>query len=184
MTRLVFLHGLEGSHLGTKARYLAQRYDVLAPPLDTGPIRPYLLEPARTAPIPGHVLAPCLAEARAAIAARRPEVLVGSSFGGGLAAMLSESGDWSGPLILFAPAAFRLGVTRLSTTSRVAVIHGTQDDIIPVDRSIELLSGLGDRGRLDQVEDDHRLTRSIVEDGRFELALAFVRAEGVGPPRP
>ena len=78
MTRVLFLHGLEGSPHGTKGTWLREHYDVVAPALDTSSIEA------------------ALEDALAALAAE-PDVVVGSSFGGAVLLELLHVGAWRGP---------------------------------------------------------------------------------------
>src|SRR4051812_8846655 len=109
--RVLFLHGLESNPQGSKARYLAQRFETLTPAMDTTNL------PA------------CVALQAAAVASFQPDVVVGSSFGGALAVMLLARGDWAGPTLLLAQAALHLDATlRLPEGVPVLLVHGTRDE--------------------------------------------------------
>ena len=86
--RVQFIHGLEGSPQGSKARVLAEHFDAITPAMDTKDF------------------AGCVATQAEVIGSFRPDVLVGSSFGGAVAVALLMRGDWRGPTLLLAQAAF------------------------------------------------------------------------------
>jgi pimeloyl-ACP methyl ester carboxylesterase len=161
-TRILFLHGLEGSPQGHKATWLRSAgFEVTAPALATGAILPLLS--VGMPPLPEATFAEALATARAALEQARPEVLVGSSFGGGLAVELVHRGVFNGPLVLLAPAATRLfGRTRLpGGHGRALVLHGRADDVVPVGDSVALASRSPGEVHLCLVDDDHRLAASV-----------------------
>lgn len=154
---ILFLHGLESGPSGTKARWLASRYPTVTPQLDTSS------------------LAAALAGARAAVAEVRPSVIVGSSFGGGLAVALLAEGVWRGPTVLIAPAQGKLGVpATLPPGVPVTVLHGEHDDVIPLADSLELTAGAGPEVHLVVVPGgDHRLN-VVLGDGQLAAAIARV----------
>lgn len=153
--RVHFIHGLEGSPQGAKARFLQAHFDAVAPAMDT------------------RDLAGAIETQAAAVRARRPDVLVGSSFGGAIAVALLQRGIWQGPTILLAPAAAKLGVpNHLPPDHAVIIVHGDRDDVVPLADS-RALAATGTPGlvRLREIEDDHRL-QSILDSGLLrELVL-------------
>lgn len=97
------------------------------------------------------------------------DVVVGSSFGGAVALQLVRDGQWRGPTVLLCPAwqlvAHRSGEPPPPTlselginTDEILVVHGTNDEVVPLRHSRELVSGTS--AQLLEVEDDHRLTTS------------------------
>jgi hypothetical protein len=72
--RIQFIHGLEGSPQGAKARLLSRHFDALTPAMDTGDFEA------------------CVALQADALATFRPDVLVGSSFGAAVAVALLQRG--------------------------------------------------------------------------------------------
>lgn len=167
MYRVVFLHGLEGSPSGRKAQYLASRYDLLAPFLDTTKARAFAASASESGVLPPESFAEPLAQAQAAVDEHNPDVVIGSSFGGGLATQLR----WEGPLVLLAPALARFGVTSLPPNQKIAIIHGTMDDVIPIQDSMEA-AGAGHL--LYGAEDDHSLLKTVTEEGACEQAIALL----------
>ncbi len=102
---------------------------------------------------------------RALLAAHAIDAVVGSSFGGAVALELLHSGAWRGPTLLLCPA-HRLVAQRAWTTapalpvdaSQITVVHGRQDETVPVEHARALVAGTS--ARLLEVDDDHRLTAS------------------------
>lgn len=169
MARIVFLHGLEGTATGSKPTWLKQAgHDVTAPVLDTSALIAFLGS-GEGLLAPPETLARPLAAAAAAIADRNPDVVVGSSFGGGLAMELWRSGVWHGPLVLLAPAGRKLfGIQRLTSEGepsvepgRIAILHGRRDDVVPLEDSIALAAACPGDVTLRIVDDDHRLLASV-----------------------
>lgn len=166
MTRVLFVHGQESGPQGTKARLLARHFETLTPQMDTGDF------------------AGCVRQIAAAIESFQPDVVVGSSFGGAVAVALLQRGAWRGPTLLLAPAPVQLGLEpRLPTGVPVWIVHGTEDDVVPIASSLILArSGSPERVRLLEVHDDHRLSATVAS-GRL-LALLRALAADVGAPLP
>jgi len=142
----VFLHGLESGPHGGKYRALAAAFGeerVLAPDcrgLRTVPER--------------------LGVAEAATAEHADLVVVGSSFGGLVAAVLaSRHPDRVRSLVLMAPALHDHWGASVRTIDRVpertVIVHGVQDDVVPVAASRAFAVQFG--VELIEVEDGHRL---------------------------
>ncbi len=150
---IVFLHGKESGPGGTKARWLAARYGAVCPALDTSTVEG------------------ALDQARHALRAHTPALVVGSSFGGGLAVALAAEGLWAGPSVLIAPAHALMGLaTALPATHRAIVLHGTDDDVVPLAHA-EALCARSPGARLVRIEGgDHRLNR-VLDDGTLAGAL-------------
>ncbi len=150
--RVQFVHGLEGSPHGAKARLLAAHFDALTPAMDTSDFES--------------------AVATQAEALRRfaPDVLVGSSFGGAVAVALLERGLWRGPTLLLAQAAIHYDAeARLPQDATVWLVHGLQDTLLHVDESRRLAAtGSPDRVRLIEVDDDHPLHASVARGDLVE----------------
>ena len=115
----------------------------------------------------------CVDLHREALASFRPDVLVGSSFGGAVVAELLARELWRGPTLLLAQAALRRNPTqRLPQAVRVWLVHGTRDEVIDPDDSRRLAeTGAPDSVRLIEVDDDHSLHESI----RNGMLLDWVR---------
>ncbi len=164
MARVVFLHGLEGTSMGQKPTWLkANGHSVIAPTLDTRALITWLDgHHAAVLNVPASVIATPRASALEAITQSRPDVVIGSSFGGGLAMLLQQQGLWKGPMVLLAPAGSKLfAVHSLTTTAPVAILHGRQDDVVPAADSLALAQHAKGDVTLRLVDDDHRLQASV-----------------------
>ena len=173
--KLMFLHGLEGSPQGNKARYLRTKYQVAAPALDTSAIRAWLSSASAKDRVPRSLVQPTLTQLATLLQSNAPEVLVGSSYGGALALLLAAEGLWQGPMILMAPAVFRFSLAPFEHPAPVVILHGLHDEIVPIDSSRQWSQVLGTQSHLIELDDDHRLQKSIPENEEFEKALNLVR---------
>jgi len=153
--RVQFIHGLEGSPQGNKARALAAAFETTTPAMDTGNFEA------------------CVALHAERIRRFEPDVLVGSSFGGAVAVALLQREQWSGPTLLLAQAALRQGLrAKIPPGARVWMVHARGDDIVPIADSQRLArSGTPGYVRLFEVDDDHAL-HAFVTSGRL---VAMVR---------
>lgn len=108
-----------------------------------------------------------------------PVILAGSSMGGYVAAAVAKYTDVAG-LFLLAPALYLPRYTVHVFTNlppAVSVIHGWDDDVVPVDNSFRF-AGLH-KATLHVLPDEHRLSNSVdVISSLFEDFLAAVRAKG------
>ena len=109
-----------------------------------------------------------IAAQQRALATFRPDVLVGSSFGGAVAVALLERGNWRGPTLLLAQAALRRRPNaRLPEGVAVWIVHGSRDDLIDPEDSRQLArTGSPGLVRLIEVDDDHPL-HATVRSGRL-----------------
>lgn len=164
--RVQFIHGLEGSPQGSKARLLAAHFETQTPAMDTQDFEA------------------CVARQAETIGTFRPDVLVGSSFGGGVAVALLERGLWRGPTLLLAQAALRLRPdAKLPANVTVWLAHGQQDEVVdPADSRRLAQTGSADLVRLIEVEDDHPLHASVASGQLVrwvnEIAEAARASEG------
>ena len=142
--RVQFIHGLEGSPQGRKARLLAEHFDARTPAMETGDFEGCVRRQAEEA------------------ARFQPDVLAGSSFGGGVAVALLQRGLWCGPTLLLAQAARHQGLElTLPEDVRVWIAHGTGDTLVDAEESRVLArTGTPALVRLIEVDDDHPLSRS------------------------
>jgi predicted esterase len=148
--RVQFVHGLEGSPQGAKARLLAAHFEALTPAMDTRDFEA------------------CVRVQHEALARFRPDVLVGSSFGAAVAVALLARGAWRGPTLLLAQAALRYDPgARLPEGVRVWLVHGLRDELIDPEESRRLArTGTPGLVRLLEVDDEHRLG-ALVASGRL-----------------
>jgi len=157
--RVQFIHGLEGSPQGSKARLLAEHFETRTPAMDTSDFEA------------------CVGLQARVLETFRPDVLVGSSFGGAVAVALLRRGMWHGPTLLLAQAALRYDAdARLPQDVTVWLVHGRCDELIDPAESRRLaVTGSPERVRLIEVKDDHPLHASVAS-GRL---LDWIRAIAV-----
>jgi predicted esterase len=165
--RVLFIHGLESSPQGVKARFLAQHFETLTPSMDTSDF------------------VACVRNQASRLAEFQPDVVVGSSFGGAVLLALVRAGAWRGPTVLLAPAARHYGIPEvLPEGVPVTVVHGTADDVVDIAGS-RALAQTGSPGlvKLIELEDGHRL-QSIIDDGSLATIVNDTRSRlGEGSPR-
>lgn len=119
----------------------------------------------------------------ALLGANQIDVVVGSSFGGAVAVELLSSGAWKGPTVLLCPA-HRLLAGRawlpspvLPADARILVVHGRQDETVPIDHSRALIRGTA--AKLIEVDDGHRLAATATPENFREwiASLGFAQRE-------
>ena len=160
--RVQFAHGLEGSPRGAKARLLSRHFEARTPAMDTGDFEACVELHART------------------LERFRPDVVVGSSFGGAVVVELLRRRLWRGPTLLLAPAALRRDPSaRLPEDVPVWIVHGLRDELIDVEQSRALArSGSPERVRLFEVDDDHALHRLVASGDLVLRVRELAAAEG------
>lgn len=92
-----------------------------------------------------------------------PVLLVGSSLGGHVAAAVSSQAPTRG-MFLLAPAFYMPGYeqyTPVPARCPIAIVHGWNDDVVPVDNSIRFARQY--KSALHILDSDHRLTANIGE---------------------
>ncbi|CAF1176742.1 unnamed protein product [Adineta ricciae] len=120
-SRVLFFHGLESGVNGKKSRYLAEQF----PNSYTPNLKPYYALPCS------------LWKAIVAIHRFKPNVIVGSSFGGFIAMFLLQTRVWKGDTILLAPATGLLFKKRLwlpaGEQNNIVIVAGANDTTVPLD---------------------------------------------------
>ncbi|NKC12829.1 MAG: hypothetical protein GKR94_11695 [Gammaproteobacteria bacterium] len=144
MIKVHFIHGLNSSPQGNKARLLAAHFDATTPAMDTSDFEGCIdthIQALRKAP---------------------PHVAVGSSFGGAVLCALIQRCAWTGPSLFLAQAAVRRGMPlQLPIKSPVYIVHGLRDEVVNIDDSRKLYAAnAGSHVRLIEVDDDHSLHAS------------------------
>ena len=160
-TRVHFIHGLEGSPSGSKAKLLARHFDAVTPTMDTSDFEGCVAQHAALLAEDGGV----------------PDVLAGSSFGGAVAVALLQRGLWSGPTLLLAQAALLYGLpAELPRGVPVSIVHGSGDDVVPPENS-RRLAAAGDPAdvRLIEVDDDHSLHASVADGTLVDWVRSLAR---------
>ena len=94
----------------------------------------------------------------------QPDLIVASSFGGAVLLRVILERGWTGPSIFLAQAGVKFTVIRtLPRESRAIFIHGTFDDIVPIEGS-RLLASTSNNAEFVEVADGHRLHRECSKD--------------------
>jgi hypothetical protein len=161
-----FFHGQEGNPEGSKGRWLSERHTMLAPWYQTRTLAEAVeetrawFEPWLTGPTQ-----------------HRPQVLIGSSYGGAVLHEFVRHGWWTGPVVYLAPAFIlqsELGhpfdAYVASETHRTVIVHGFPDDIVPVEHSVAFASR-HPQTLLIAGPWSHRLGEILV-DGTLDYAIA------------
>lgn len=163
---VIFSHGLDGEPWGAKIVAMApvaQRRGLRVESIDYRGMEPL----ARVDKL--------LASAAALPA---PFILVGSSLGGHVAATASTRIETLG-MFLLAPAFFMAGYEQYTPTPAacpIEIVHGWNDDIVPVANSIRFAQLY--RARLHVLDADHRLTTCLDEICKlFDLFLGRLLAD-------
>ncbi|RME89232.1 MAG: alpha/beta fold hydrolase [Anaerolineae bacterium] len=145
--RLIFLHGLESSSQSSKAVLLRSLFPGMLTPDFTGSLEERMAQ-----------LAPILGDATG-------WMIIGSSFGGLMGALFTcQHPHQVRKLILLAPAlnlpAFAENLPAPVDVPTV-VIHGTQDDVVPLEPVRALAKRVFRNLTYHVVEDGHRLQKTV-----------------------
>lgn len=153
--RVLFLHGLESGINGRKSLYLARHF----PNCYTPNMKPYYLIPLS------------FWKAIIAIYRFKPDVIVGSSFGGFMAMFLLQTNVWQGDTVLLAPATGLLFKKRVwlpeGGRNKIVIVAGRNDTTVPLDGLAKLQQSSLDNLQFLLVEDDHRLNMSMIEQDQL-----------------
>jgi alpha-beta hydrolase superfamily lysophospholipase len=135
--KILFLHGWTSVPGGRKPTYLK----------DAGHT---VLNPA----LPDEDFDEAVRIAQAEYDEHQPDVVVGSSRGGAVAVNIDCQDT---PLVLLCPAWKKWG-TATKVKANTAILHSRQDDVVPFENSVELISNSGlPESALIEVGTDHRL---------------------------
>lgn len=148
--RVQFAHGLESSPQGIKAKLLSQHFVTETPAMNTRDFES------------------CVALHAGTVMRFRPDVLVGSSFGGAVAVALLERELYRGPTLLLAQAAVMYRANaRLPANVRVLLVHAREDEVVPYAGSVQLAaSGTQSLVELIERSDNHALSK-LTESGEL-----------------
>jgi pimeloyl-ACP methyl ester carboxylesterase len=140
----IFVHGLESSNQGTKARFFREKYPDMVIPNFAGPLQKRLEKLEQVLSGDGAV------------------TLVGSSFGGLMATIFAmDHPSRAKKLILLAPALPMLEALpdkrERTVSSPVWLYHGTEDTLLPPDTVVPIARRIFTDLHLHEVEDDHML---------------------------
>lgn len=157
--KVQFVHGLESGPGSSKSTYLDRYFEADTPAMDTRDFEGAIGVQVRYAQ--NFV----------------PDVLVGSSFGGAVALAMLQRGLYQGATVLLCPAYRHYGLeARIPEAVRVVIVHGTRDELVPVEDS-RALAATGTRGLVELVvvDDEHRLHSLLETDALASLVrLALI----------
>lgn len=151
MLDVVFSHGKESGPWGTKIRQLSDTAETLGCRVDSLDYRHTVDPDQRVVQLTDYLQDKTPAQT----------VLVGSSMGGYVTLQAAKNFAAAGVFVL-APAIYMPGYEHTAPRVRIpnlAMVHGWQDDIIPVEHSIRFATD--QRCTLHLVDDDHRLIHSL-----------------------
>mmetsp|Transcript_22898 Transcript_22898/g.64315 ORF Transcript_22898/g.64315 Transcript_22898/m.64315 type:complete len:234 (-) Transcript_22898:303-1004(-) len=170
--RVLFCHGLESGPTGKKVRHLEVHFaevrcadmgmSLYSLGKENSLTRSFFPTFWQTSPwqwgaaAAEDSLTRCLEIQRAAIADFNPDVVVGSSWGGGIALLALAEGLWSGPTVAIAPALHRVlrdagelkykwaeVEQRLAASAHcLTLVHGVADNTIPIADSETLAAAI------------------------------------------
>jgi pimeloyl-ACP methyl ester carboxylesterase len=149
-SKVIYLHGLESTSQSGKARQFAQKFTGMLTPDFTGPFEERMQQ-----------LRPILAD-------KKDWVIIGSSFGGLMGTVFTcEHPQQVRKLILLAPALLRDQFASFLNLEAVSVptviIHGTKDDVVPLQPVRDLAEKLFTNLKYMVVDDGHRLHQTFEE---------------------
>jgi pimeloyl-ACP methyl ester carboxylesterase len=144
----VFLHGLESSSGGTKGTYFSKGYPDMV-------VEDYFGTLEERMNKLNHILAD-----------KKDLILVGSSYGGLMAAMYTCDNEWKvKKLVLLAPALdldeFEPYLGR-KVEVPVIVYHGSRDDVVPIESVREIAETIFTNIQYNIVDDDHPLSDTFL----------------------
>ena len=149
-SRIIYLHGLESNSQSGKARQFAEKFPGMVTPDFTGSFEERM---AQLKPILGR---------------KRNWIIIGSSFGGLMGTVFtSEHPKQVRKLILLAPALLKEAFGSLLDLEPVSVptiiIHGTEDETVPLEPVREIAEKLFNGLQFIVVNDGHRLQEAFKE---------------------
>ncbi len=156
MTTVIFSHGQESGPWGTKIRAMSELAKGLGCNVDSIDYQGIADPTARVEKL----VHECSSINDALI-------LVGSSMGGHVATAAANTLGAAG-LFVLAPAYFMEGYEELTPpppSMPICIVHGWQDDTVPVENSIRFARGCS--ATLHLVNGDHRLTENISEINEY-----------------
>ena len=147
MSFRIFIHGLESSNQGTKSVFFRERYPDMVIPYFTGPLNERMKS------------------LNSVLVQKTGIILVGSSFGGLMAAIFAmENEERVERMILLAPAInlVEFADYRSKTLSvPVWIYHGRSDEVIPLNDVEKVAKSVFLHLSFHEVEDDHYLQKTF-----------------------
>ena len=152
MTTVIFSHGQESGPWGSKIRAMAEMVKGIGCSADSIDYQG-IADPTERV---NKLVAQCAN-------IDEPLILVGSSMGGHVATAAAAALNAKG-LFVLAPAYYMPGYEDLTPTPPempICIVHGWNDDIVPVENSIHFAAAC--KAELHLLDGDHRLTANIDE---------------------
>ena len=116
----------------------------------------------------------CYQIAKKAVLSHKPDLIIGSSFGGGITMALMQSNIHKGKAILLAPAGVKYGLpTLIPQGNQVVIIHDPTDDIVPFADSVRISEDNQLEGcdvQLIKTDGGHRLI-NLTTDGLLDRVV-------------
>jgi pimeloyl-ACP methyl ester carboxylesterase len=149
-SKIIYLHGLESTSQSGKARLFAQKFPGMITPDFTGSFTERMAQ-----------LKPILGD-------KTEWTIIGSSFGGLIGTVFTcEHPTQVRKLILLAPALLRdpfgAYLNLQSVSVPTVIVHGTEDDIVPMEPVREMAQKLFSNLTYHVVNDGHRLHKAFEE---------------------
>ena len=168
MSKIMYLHGLEGNANGTKGSYCQTHFQAIAPQMPAS-----ITDRAHI-----HTcFEDCYQVARTAVEVHQPTLIIGSSFGGWITASLMQRGAYKGKAILLAPAGIKYGMSpQLPSGNQVIIIHAPDDDIVSFSDSVQIIQANPDQVQLWSVSGGHRL-HNLTQTKQLKHAVDFMQKE-------
>jgi predicted esterase len=116
----------------------------------------------------------CYQIAKEAVLKHKPDIIIGSSFGGGITMALMQNNVHKGKAILLAPAGVKYGLpTQIPQGNQVVIIHDPTDEIVPFKDSVRIYGdNILDGGDVKIIKTDggHRLI-NLTTDGLLDQVV-------------
>ena len=156
--KVMYIHGMEGSPTGTKGQWVIDTFaNTCNPTLNAQRDNPDAFRES-------------VATAQKAIKDFKPDLVVGSSFGGAVTIQLMKDKVWTGRSVLLAPAHVFYGQNgALPSDSRAIIIHSPSDRIVPYAHALSLMSCGGMGLELWNASTNFERTPTSQHDGNHRL---------------
>lgn len=173
---IFYIHGYEGSSNGTKGRWLKENFSCFgidmpdaksSHPLGKKAPLPEVLNEIRNAIEPSAVFI------KPYIKKIQPKIVVASSFGTAVwLKIIQEDPAFAVPSILLAPACSLLKIgNAFPKDLRTIIIHGTKDEIIPMEEAQKIHEASGSKSLFWPIEDEHSLPRLTIDRPELRHAV-------------
>ncbi|KAL4441736.1 hypothetical protein ABPG74_008733 [Tetrahymena malaccensis] len=190
-----FLHGLECGYNGTKHKYLKKNYKTcyfVSMEMSKWKLnkrnsflRTLIKNFFRPSRAVEDSLKGCLAIQEAELKINKPDIILGSSWGGAIGLLLVSEGIWDGPIVLCCPALKHLldtvgqtpnfkwneiveKINKRNMGKNILIIHGTSDKIVPYENSVDCVKQIKDCQLITIENGNHGLTKFILKTDKLK----------------